>query len=74
MIFDLQIDLKASQMIINLQINMKIEHFHRINNLYIDMKNEHSINNCQNDDSETIKKKKRTLFRRRKFDELIESI
>jgi hypothetical protein len=30
--------------------------------------------NCQNDDSETIKKKRRTLFRRRKFDVLIEFI
>jgi hypothetical protein len=29
---------------------------------------------CQNNDSETIKKKRRTLFRRRKFDVLIESI
>jgi hypothetical protein len=32
------------------------------------------VHNCQNDDFETIKKKKRTLFRRRKFDVLIEFI
>jgi hypothetical protein len=45
MIFDLQIDLKKSQMTNNLQINMKNEHFHTIDILHIDMKNEHSINN-----------------------------
>jgi hypothetical protein len=32
-------------MINDLQINMKIEHFHKIDNLHIDMKNKHSMNN-----------------------------
>jgi hypothetical protein len=32
------------------------------------------INNCQNDDSETIKKKEEHFFRRRKFDVLMEFI
>ncbi len=39
-IFDLQIDLKAL-LINDLQISLKIKHFHAIDNLYISMKNEH---------------------------------
>jgi hypothetical protein len=39
-ILDLQIDLKAS-LINDLQISLKIEHFRTIDNLHIDMKNEH---------------------------------
>jgi hypothetical protein len=41
MIFNLQIDLKASQMINDLQINLKIRHLRKVNNLHIDMKKEH---------------------------------
>ncbi len=44
MILDLQIDMKASQTIENLQISLKIKHFRRIDYLHIDMKNEHHTN------------------------------
>ncbi len=41
MIFDFQIDLKALQIKNDLQINLKIKHFCKVDNLYINMKNEH---------------------------------
>jgi hypothetical protein len=41
LIFDLQIDMKASQTINDLQISLKIEHSRRIDYLHIDMKKEH---------------------------------
>jgi hypothetical protein len=41
MIFDLHIDLKAFQLTNNLQICLTIEHFRTIDNLHINMKNEH---------------------------------
>jgi hypothetical protein len=40
-IFDLQINMKASQTINDLQINLKIKHSRRIDYLHINMKNEH---------------------------------
>jgi hypothetical protein len=42
-IFDFQIDLKAFQMINDLQINLKIKRFRKIDNLHINMKNEHHL-------------------------------
>jgi hypothetical protein len=44
MILDFQIDMKASQTINDLQINLKIKHSRRIDYLHIDMKNEHHTN------------------------------
>jgi hypothetical protein len=41
MILDLHIDSKAFWMINDLKINLKIKHFRKIDNLHIDMKNEH---------------------------------
>jgi hypothetical protein len=41
-IFDLQIDMKAS-LINDFQISLKIEHFRTIDNLHINMKNEHHL-------------------------------
>ncbi len=41
MIFDFYINSKASQMINDLQINLKIKHSRKVDNLHIDMKNEH---------------------------------
>jgi hypothetical protein len=40
-ILDLHIDLKAFQMINDLQISLKIKHFRKVDNLHINMKNEH---------------------------------
>ncbi len=44
MILDLQMNMKASQTINDLQINLKIEHFRRIDYLHNDMKNRHHTN------------------------------
>ncbi len=44
MIFDLQINMKASQTINDLQISLKIKHSRRVDYLHIDMKNEHHTN------------------------------
>jgi hypothetical protein len=44
MIFNLQINMKASQTINDLQISLKIKHSHKIDYLHIDMKKEHHTN------------------------------
>jgi hypothetical protein len=44
LILDLQIDMKASQTINDLQTNMKIEHSRKIDYLHNDMKNKHHTN------------------------------
>jgi hypothetical protein len=47
-ILDLQINLKAS-LINDFQISLKIKHFHAIDNLHINMKNEHHSMICRYD-------------------------
>ncbi len=59
LILDFQIDMKASQTINDLQINLKIKHFRKINYLHNDMKNEHHTDLHTN-----MKKKHHSIIRR----------